>query len=293
MEKTSSDMERDASAARVIVDGHVHIGQGEIEPGRPGSLAADILIRLMDGPFNLLDEQRRIDHALAQPNIFMTREGDPWEHHRYVVESVAAYPDRISGCFVCNPLLPVERTLEVLEDVVRNHGFRGIKLHPMGHGYAPLRVRNELEPVLGFAADHGLPVIVHQGDPPYSHPTQVAPLAEEFSNVTFILAHLASQRVVLAPEAIYVASRLDNILLETGWGALPRIKEALAVLEPKRFVFGSDCPIQEIGSQLRVLEVLCWDPPIGNGLERADLEKMVGGTLWSLMYGDRPASVTA
>jgi uncharacterized protein len=270
-----------------IVDGHVHIGQGEIEPGRPGSLEAPMLLKLMDGPFHLLGEERRVDHVLAQPNPFMTREGDPWEHHRYVVESATAHPDRITGCFIANPLLPLDRTREVLTDVVENHGFRGVKLHPQVHGYAPWRMRDRLAPVLEFAAAHDLPVIVHQGDPPYSHPTQFAPLAEEFSNVRFILAHFASQRVVLAPEAIYVASKLENIYLETGWGALPRLKEALALLDSGRLVFGSDCPIQEIGSQLRVLEVLAWDPPIGIGLARDDLDKIMGGTLWSLIHGAR------
>jgi predicted TIM-barrel fold metal-dependent hydrolase len=134
-------------------------------------------------------------------------------------------------------------------------------------------------------------VIVHQGDPPYSHPTQFAPVAEEFPNVRFILAHLGCQRVVLAPEAIYVASKLNNIYLETGWGALPRVKEALGVLDPGLFVFASDCPIQEMGSQLRVLEVLTWEPPIGIGLSRTDLDRMLGGTMWSLMRSDRPAPV--
>ena len=276
-----------------IVDGHVHIGEGEIEPGRPGSLEAETLLKLMDGPFHYLGEERRIGHVLAQPNIFMTREGDPWDHHRYVAESAAADPDRITGCFVVNPLLPVDRTLEVMTDVVENHGFRGLKLHPQAHGYAPARMRDQLAPVFEFAAAHELPVVVHQGDPPYSHPTQFAPVAEEFPAVRFILAHLGTQRVVLAPEAIYVATKVDNIYLETGWGALPRLKEALAVIDPGRFVFASDCPIQEIGSQLRVLEVLAWEPPIGINLAREDLDKITGGTMWSLMYGGSRAPALA
>jgi len=285
-------VQADKQVEAPIVDGHVHIGEGEIEPGRPGSLNAERLLALMDGPFHLLGEQRRVDHVLAQPNIFMTREGDPWDHHRYVAQAVAAHPSRISGCFVCNPLLPVARTLEVLEDLVQSHGFRAVKLHPMGHWYAPVRMRRELEPVFRFAAENALPVIVHQGDPPYSHPTQLAPLIEEFPDVTFILAHLASQRLIMAPEAIYVASKLDNVFLETGWGSLPRVKEALATLDAGRLVFGSDCPIQEIGSQLRVLEVLTWDPPIGINLPREELNRILGATLWSLMHGD-PHSVAA
>jgi uncharacterized protein len=271
-----------------IVDGHVHIGEGEIEPGRPGSLEVDVLLGLMDGPFHVLGERRRVDHVVAQPNIHMTREGDPWDHHRYVAQAARAHPDRITGCFVANPLLPVPRTLEVVSELVDAYGFRAIKLHPMAHAYAPMRMREQLDPILELAAERELPVIVHQGDPPYSHPTQFAPVAAAHPRVRFILAHLACQRVVLAPEAVYVATMLDNVYLETGWGALPRLKEALAVLDPGRLVFGSDCPIQEIGSQLRVVEVLAWEPPIGIGLSPDDLGRILGGTIWSLLHGERP-----
>src|SRR5438270_284496 len=83
-------------------------------------------------------------------------------------------------------------------------------------------------------------------------------LIEPFPKVTFILGHFGTQRVVLADEAIYVARQNKNVYLDTGWGALPRIKEGIAALGSERLVFGSDCPIQEIGSQLRPIEVLTW-----------------------------------
>jgi uncharacterized protein len=271
-------------AVAPIVDGHVHIGEG-VEAGGFGHalLETEGLLELMAGPFDVLGTPRRIDRCLVQPNIFITRAGDPADSHRYVADAVRDHPDRLIGCFVANPLLPVQRTLEVAEELVAEHGFRALKLHPSSHGYDPPHLRRQLEPILDLAQRLDLPVIVHQGDPPFAHPTRMAPLIEDFPHVSFILAHFGCQRVVLASEAIYVASKNPNVYLETGWGALPRLKEGLAELGAGRLIFGSDCPIQEIGSQLRVLEALTWRPPIGVGLTHHEFQQIVGGTLCSLI----------
>jgi predicted TIM-barrel fold metal-dependent hydrolase len=111
----------------------------------------------------------------------------------------------------------------------------------------------------------------------------MAPLIERFKDVRFVLCHFGTQRVVMADEAVYVARLNDNVYVETGWGALPRIKEGLAVLGPTRLVFGSDCPVQEMGSQLRTLEVLTWKPPIGVNLSWDDFELIAGGNLARLI----------
>jgi predicted TIM-barrel fold metal-dependent hydrolase len=111
----------------------------------------------------------------------------------------------------------------------------------------------------------------------------MAPLIEDFPDVTFILAHFGTQRVVLADEAVLVARHNSNVYLETGWGALPRLKEGIAAIGSERLVFGSDCPIQEIGSQLRNLEVLAWPGPIGIGLAQDLVEGMMGDNLAALL----------
>ena len=268
----------------MIIDSHVHVANEPDDAGfRAPVLDADALLRLMDGPFSVMGRQRRIDHAVIQPMISPTRSGDPADHHRYIHEQVKLHPDRFTGVFVANPLLDIRRTTEVMRELLRSRLFRAVKLHPTNHGYMPFKSRDRLNPILEEVAALQVPVIVHQGDPPFAHPTQMAPVIEDFPQVTFILAHFGTQRVVLADEAIYVARKNKNVFLETGWGALPRIKEGIVAIGSERLVFGSDCPIQEMGSQLRVIEVLTWERPIGIKLPEGQAEGIMGDNIAALL----------
>lgn len=265
-----------------IVDAHLHLASERDADGRP-VLDAETALKLMDGPFILNGEPRVVEKALVQPMILPTRQGDPMDHHAYIADQVTAHPERFMGCFVANPVLDLDRTLEVMRHLVEERGFRALKLHPTVHAYVPFRTRDRLDPLIAEAGRLGIPVIVHQGDPPYAYPSQMAPLIEDFPSVDFVLAHFATQRVVLADEAIFVAKQYDNVLLETSWGDLPRIKEGIAALGSERLLFGSDCPIQEIGSQLRPIEVLGWEPPMGIGLDEHQVEGIFGDNLLALL----------
>lgn len=267
----------------MILDSHAHIANTEDVGGfKARHIDADELLALMDGPFEISGVARRVDVALVQPMISPTRIGDPDDHHRYVAASVKAHPDRLVGCFVANPLLDLETTLDSFTRHILNMGFRGLKLHPVSHGYHLLKLRDRIDPLLAAAGELGVPVLVHQGDPPFGHPSHVGFLAEAFPSVRFIIAHFGRQRVVMSDEAIYVASKNSNIYLETGWGDLPRLKEGITALGTDRLIFGSDCPILEIGSQLRVLDVLGWPAPMGIDLPVAELEGVLGDNAASL-----------
>jgi len=87
----------------------------------------------------------------------------------------------------------------------------------------------------------------------------------------------------MADEAIYVARMNPNVVLESSWVDLPRLKEGVAELGPGRIMFGSDCPVQEMGTQLRTLEVLGWDPPIGIRLPAEQRELLYGDNLTKLI----------
>ena len=63
----------------------------------------------------------------------------------------------------------------------------------------------------------------------------------------------------------------------------PASREAITAIGPERLLFGSDCPIQEIGSQLRPIEVLGWEPPKGIGLDKHQVEGIFGDNLLSLL----------
>ena len=265
-----------------IADAHLHVASEPDADGRP-VVDAPMAITLMDGPFIIDGEPRVVEKALIQPMILPTRAGDPMDHHAYIADQVEAHPDRFMGCFVANPVLDLDRTLEVMRHLILERGFRAVKLHPTVHAYVPFRTRDQLDPMIAEAGRLGIPVMVHQGDPPYAYPSQMVPLIRDFPEVDFVLAHFATQRVVLADEAIFVATQFDNVFLETSWGDLPRIKEGIAAIGPERLLFGSDCPIQEIGSQLRPIEVLGWEPPMGMGLDAQQVEGIFGDNLLALL----------
>jgi predicted TIM-barrel fold metal-dependent hydrolase len=251
------------------------------------------MLRHMDGPFHINGKARRVEKAVVQPETGPTRAGDPMEHHAYALSQIEAHQDRFVGCFVANPLLDHDRTLTVMNELVQSGLYRAIKLHPSEHGYMPFKARDRLDPIVSLAGELGVPIIVHQGDPPFAHPSQMAPIIEDFPQVTFILAHFGTQRLVMADEAILVARHNPNVRLETGWGALPRLKEGVAAVGHERLIFASDCPVQEIGSQLRTVEVLGWEPPLGIGLSPEAVEGIMGGNVASLLAADRQGTHVA
>jgi uncharacterized protein len=70
---------------------------------------------------------------------------------------------------------------------VRVHGMRGVKLHPWVQGFSAHTPG--LDPICETAADLGIPVLFHDGTPPFSAPLQLASLARRHSRTTVMLGH--------------------------------------------------------------------------------------------------------
>jgi predicted TIM-barrel fold metal-dependent hydrolase len=158
-----------------------------------------------------------------------------------------------------------------------------VKLHPGTHAYYPDQAVHKLRPLLEFVTRQELLLIVHTGDPPYAQPVQVVPLAEAFPRCRIVLAHLGTQQVSYANQAIYVARQHPNVYLESGWGTLPRLKDAVLAIGTQRLLHATDCPILEMGSQLRLLEVLTYRAPFGLRLPDGELEDILGNNAARLL----------
>ncbi|GGM02948.1 amidohydrolase family protein [Dactylosporangium sucinum] len=74
-----------------------------------------------------------------------------------------------------------------LRRCARELGCRAVKLHPWLQGFSPLDAA--MDPVAEAAAETGLPLVFHDGTPPYSSPLQIAALAERFPALSVVLAH--------------------------------------------------------------------------------------------------------
>ena len=226
-----------------------------------------------------------IDRAAVMPMLLPTQRPDLTfrERHRTVIDAVHMYPDRLVGTFMLNPHLGVEAGIAELRRLVAEDGFRMVKLHPTAHAYWP-KARSFTDPVLDAAAELGIPVLIHTGDQPFAVPALMEPLAADHPDPTVILAHLGTQKTGYADDAINVARHCDNIYLETGWGHLSRVAEAVLAIGPRRMVFGSDCPVQDPFSQLRVIETLTRDGALGMNLSDHDMEAIMGDNMVRLLH---------
>ena len=269
----------------MIVDGHVHLSD-DPDPTRGWPpFTADDLISIMDEKLPIPGGSRVIDRAAVMPMLGPTQRADLSfrEQHRPVIEAVRKYPDRLVGTFMLNPHLGVGAGLAELRRLVAEDGFRMVKLHPTAHAYWP-KAREFTDPVLEEAALLDIPVLIHTGDPPFAVPALMEPLAADHPGTTVILAHLGTQKIGYADDAINVARHCDNVYLETGWGHQPRVAEAVLAIGAGRMVFGSDCPVQDPYSQLRIIETLTRDGPLGINLSESDMEAIMGNNLARLLH---------
>ncbi|HEY5058736.1 MAG TPA: amidohydrolase family protein [Gaiellaceae bacterium] len=74
-----------------------------------------------------------------------------------------------------------------IDRCVRVHGMRGVKLHPWVQGFSVHTPG--LDHICDAAAELGVPVLFHDGTPPFSSPLQLALLARRHPRTTVVLGH--------------------------------------------------------------------------------------------------------
>ena len=248
------------------------------------------LLKMMDGPYYVNGKPRRIDKAFIQPpqgnTIYTDGYGDLTgkeairDYMSYTVELVQKYPDRFLGCFVYNPRYGTQNGAEEIEHHAKEYGFKMVQLQANMHAYRPDRALEWLRPAMKKCAELGLLVKLHTGDGPYSIPTEFYPIIREFPEVNFILAHFGVQTGgVYVFEPFQMAMDAPNIYVESGWCLQSRIVEFAKELPKHKILFGTDTPPNEPGMWLRLLEVLCHEPPQGLNLDEDTLEDYFGNNI--------------
>lgn len=269
----------------MIIDSHTHIWNVRYAQLGKDPFTAEDLIKHMDGPITVDGKRLRVDCALAQPRP--TPDGTPADDwHKYVIESVAKHPDRLMGCAIVNPMRDLDRSLTFVEDMVKNKGFKAIKLHPTVQRYRPddANIRKQLlSKVFDLVTKLRIPVLIHTGDPVFGEPSRMTPIIEEYSEHPVILCHFGTQNISYASDAVYVAKKNPNVSLETEPGYQPRLKEAIQELGADRFVMGTDCPVADQWSAMTRIYSFKPAPPLGAGLSQEDVDKILGLNLARLL----------
>jgi len=81
----------------------------------------------------------------------------------------------------------VDENISELERAKYELGMKGLKLHPWLQSFSITSAG--LKPVLEKAGELDMPVLFHDGTPPYSTPLQIADIAEKTPKTKIILGH--------------------------------------------------------------------------------------------------------
>ena len=171
-------------------------------------------------------------------------------------DSLAAWvdpaPDRLVAFANVDPRDP--GAAAEIERCVREHGMRGVKLHPWLQGFSA-HVPG-LQPVCEAAARLRVPILFHDGTPPFSTPLQLANLARRHPDTQIVLGHgglhdlwreaieavLTTENVHLcmcgtpgyAMRAIVARCPLERLLFGTDAGLRPEPRQRYAVLRVRQ-----------------------------------------------------------
>jgi predicted TIM-barrel fold metal-dependent hydrolase len=159
---------------------------------------------------------------------------------------------------------PSEMELEI-EQGVREHGAKGLKLHPVSNRFLP--DDRSLWAAYSKAAETAVPILFHSGgselagyaEADYARPRNFGPVLQAFPKLTIVLAHMGNG---FFDESEELAQNHDNVYFDTSAiislaeteGGLSDVELARLIrrIGVDRVLFGSDWP---------------WFPPLP-GIER-------------------------
>jgi len=146
----------------------------------------------------------------------------------------AAEPDRYVAFATVDPTDP--GAAGEIRRCVSEHGMRGVKLHPWVQGFSPHSPG--LDPICEEAAALGIPVLFHDGTPPFSAPLQLATLARRHPRTTIVLGHGGLHD--LWREAIAAVATTANVHLCMCGTPGYAMRAIVRRCPPDRLLFGTD-----------------------------------------------------
>jgi predicted TIM-barrel fold metal-dependent hydrolase len=123
-----------------------------------------------------------------------------------------------------------------VERCVREHGMRGVKLHPWLQGFSAHNPG--LQDLCEAVAELGIPILFHDGTPPFSTPLQLATLARRHPRTTIVLGHGGLHD--LWREAIAAVATTENVHLCMCGAPGYAMRAIVARCPLERLLFGTD-----------------------------------------------------
>jgi uncharacterized protein len=206
-----------------IIDTHIHL-PGNSFGGEPRSMG-------------MLREEC-VNEGLAAAWI-MTTDGlllDTEKNNDVLAENIEGHRDFFVPFCTVNPHRGQEAAVRELERCRFDLKMTGLKLHPWLQAF--WLTHPAVIPILKRAGELKMPVLFHDGTPPYSTPLQIAAAAELVPETTIILGHSGLDD--LYNDSILACLRQPNVYLCLCGISAGLIKEVIQRCPIDKLLFGSD-----------------------------------------------------
>jgi predicted TIM-barrel fold metal-dependent hydrolase len=150
---------------------------------------------------------------------------------------------------------PNRGAAEAVAELIRANGrlgMKGLKLHPWLQAFS--LTHPAVIPLLNKAGELDMPVLFHDGTPPYSTPLQIAAAAEAVPKTIIILGHAGLDD--LWHDAIIACRRHPNVYLCCCSLSSGLIKAVVEQCPKERILFGSDGGFLHAGEVTQATEKL-------------------------------------
>jgi predicted TIM-barrel fold metal-dependent hydrolase len=207
-----------------IIDFHTHLDERWFQTPTP---SATEMVSALD----------RFNVDLACVYTLMGFYEDCCPHNDALLRRADQFPQRLIPFATVDPKLG-QQSVEELKRCLANPRFRGVKFHPWLQAFAPSMLQETMVALLQLAATYDVPVLFHDGTPPYSTTYQIAALARLVPESKVVLGHAGS-----ADYADAAAQLIRDIPNLYGNYCGSRPGELLYLIEiagPDRIIFGSD-----------------------------------------------------
>jgi predicted TIM-barrel fold metal-dependent hydrolase len=163
---------------------------------------------------------------------------------------------------------------------VRVHGMRGVKLHPWIQGFSTYDPG--LDAVCAAAAELSIPLLFHDGTPPWSTPLQLASLARRHPRTAVVLGHGGLHD--LWREALAAVESTPNLHICLCATPAYAMRVLLARCPIDRILFGTDAGLlpeprqRYVALRVRQLDLLELDDPQRRAILEDNPSRMLGGS---------------
>jgi len=209
-----------------IIDTHLHAYDGGFPPGAFEPVTPAAMLRVMD--------KYGVESAWISSLSSLVK--DPVAGNKRLYDFCKESPDRFRPFYSFNPNLPLGEMMDEVRRCKEVYGARGIKLHPWLTGFSVST--EEMYTLSGLCAELDLPILFHDGTPPYCSPLQIASLGELHKDLRIIMGHAGIADMHF--DVIRAAQQNPNIYLGFCCTPLGDIEDIVSKIDNDRLFFGTD-----------------------------------------------------